>query len=101
MFFMYVGKVPEYLTTLFKKNSEFHSYNTRIADLYHIPCVQLDLSKTGIKYRGATVWNLIAQEEINLEVSEAVFKKKTNHNDKQWFILNIVVSCRLTHLPPG
>ena len=24
MFSMYVGKVPEYLTTLFKKNSEFH-----------------------------------------------------------------------------
>ena len=75
MFSMYVGKVPEYLTTLFKKNSEFHSYNTRIADLYHIPCVKVDLSKTGIKYRGATVWNLIAQEEINLEVSEAVFKE--------------------------
>ena len=48
MFSMYVGKVPEYLTTLIKKNSEFHSYNTRIADLYHIPCVKLDLSKTGI-----------------------------------------------------
>ena len=59
MFSMYVGKVPEYLTTLFKKNSEFHSYNTKI----------------GMKYSGATVWNLIAQEDINLEVSEAVFKK--------------------------
>ena len=96
MFSMYVGKVPEYLTTLFKKNSEFHSYNTRIADLYHIPCVKLDLSKTGIKYKGATVWNLIAQEEINLEVC---IQEKPNQNDKQWFILNIVVSCRLTHLP--
>ena len=75
MFSMYVGKVPEYLTALFKKNSEFHSYNTRSADLYHIRYIKLDLSKAGIKYRGATVWNLIAQEEINLEVSEAVLKK--------------------------
>ena len=44
MFSMYVGKVPEYLTTLFKKNSEYHSYSTRIVGLYHISFVKLDLS---------------------------------------------------------
>ena len=75
MFRIFIGKVPESLTSLFKKNSDYHSYSTRIADLYHVPCVKLDLSKTGIKYRGTSIWNLIALEEINLEVSEAVFKK--------------------------
>ena len=75
MFRISIGKVPESLTSLLKKNSDYHSYSTRIADLYHVPCVKLDLSKTGIKYRGTSIWNLIALEEINLEVSEAVFKK--------------------------
>ena len=75
MLCMSIGKDPESLTSLFKKNSDFHAYSTRIANLYHVLHVKLDLSKTGIKYRGATIWNLIALEEINLEVSEAVFKK--------------------------
>ena len=75
MFCISIGKVPESLTSLFKKNSDYHSYSDRIVNLYHIPSVKLDLSKTGIKYRGATIWNLIVLEKINLEVSEAVFKK--------------------------
>ena len=37
--------------------------------------MKLDLSKTGIKYRGAIIWNLIVQTGINLNVSEAVLKK--------------------------
>ena len=74
MFRISIGKVPESLTSLFKKNSDY-TYSTRIANLYHAPSVKLDLSKTGIKYRGASIWNRIALEEINLEVSKAVFKK--------------------------
>ena len=74
MFRISIGKVPESLTSLLK-TSDYHSYSARIANLYHAPCVKLDLSKTGIKYRGTSIWNLIALEEINLEVLEAVFKK--------------------------
>ena len=74
MFRISIGKVPESLTPLLK-NSDYHSYSTRIANLNHVPSMKLDLSKTGIKYWGASIWNLIALEEINLEVSEAVFKK--------------------------
>ena len=33
MFCMSTGKVLEYLTPLFKKNSDYHSYSTRIANL--------------------------------------------------------------------
>ena len=58
-----------------KTNSEYHSYNTRSAEHYQIPPVKLDLSKIGIKYRGAIIWNLIVKTGINLNISEAVFKR--------------------------
>ena len=64
-----------------KKNNEFHNYDTRSAHHLHLPSVKLDLSKTGIKYPGAIVWNLISQTWINLEVSEAVFKKSLINTD--------------------
>ena len=48
MFRISIDKVPESLTSLFKKNSDYHSYSTRIANLYHAPSVKLDLSETGI-----------------------------------------------------
>ena len=75
MFCVSIDKVPQLFGSLFRKNNEFHNYETRSAHHLHLPSVKLDLSKTGIKYRGAIVWNLIAQTGINLEVSEAVFKK--------------------------
>ena len=75
MFCVSIDKVPQSFGSLFRKNNEFHNYETRSAHHLHLPSVKLDLSKTGIKYRGAIVWNLIAQTGINLEVSEAVFKK--------------------------
>ena len=75
MFRISIGKVPESLTSLINRNSDYHSNNTRIANLYHVPSVKLDMSKTGMKYRDASIRNLLALEEINLEVSEAVFKK--------------------------
>ena len=75
MFCVSIDIVPQLFGSLFRKNNEFHNYETRSAHHLHLPSVKLDLSKTGIKYRGAIVWNLIAQTGINLEVSEAVFKK--------------------------
>ena len=75
LFIMSIHKVPQSFRTLFRKNNEYHSYSTRSAHHLHIPSVKLDLSKTGIKYRGSIVWNIIAESGINLEVSEAAFKK--------------------------
>ena len=45
MFGMSIGKVSEYLTSLFKKNSDFHSYITRVANLYHVPPVKSNWNK--------------------------------------------------------
>ena len=75
MFCVSIDKVPQSFGSLFRKNNEFYNYETRSAHHLHLPSVKLDLSKTDIIYRGAIVWNLIAQTGINLEVSEAVFKK--------------------------
>ena len=41
--------------------------------IIHIYLLWIDLSKTGIKYRGAIVWNIITESGINLNVSESVF----------------------------
>ena len=75
MFCVSIDKVPQSFRILFRRNNEYHSYSTRSAHHLHIPTVKLDLSKTGIKYRGAIVWNIITESGINLDVSEAVFKK--------------------------
>ena len=37
--------------------------------------VKSELGKTGVRYRGATIWNAILKDGINPDVSEAVFKK--------------------------
>ena len=75
MYFVYIYSQGSRIPQIDIKNSEYHSYNTRSAEYYNIPPNQLDLSKARIKYRGAIIWNRIAQTGINLNVSEAVLKK--------------------------
>ena len=67
-----------------EKSKEYHSYSTRSAHHVHIPSVKLDLSKTGIKYRGTIVWKIIAESGINLEVFKASFNKNSDQIDKHW-----------------
>ena len=62
-------------SSFFIRNKDIHSHNTRTADHFHIPIVKTDLGKTGIKYRGAVIWNIVIKDGINIDVSEAVFKK--------------------------
>ena len=40
-----------------------------------LPPVSSDLAKTGIRYRGAVIWNIVLNDHTNVNVSEAVFKK--------------------------
>ena len=74
IFCVAIDKVPQPLGVCSEKNP-MNYITTRSAHHLHLPSVKLDLSKTSIKYREAIVWNLISQTGINLEVSEAVFKK--------------------------
>ena len=61
--------------SFFSRNHDFHKQNTRISGHFHIISVKSDLSKTGIRYRGAVIWNTILHHGINHESSEAVFVK--------------------------
>ena len=54
--------MPGIFSDFFNRNSDIHEYNTRIADHFHIPAVKTDLGKTGIKYRGAVIWNIIVSK---------------------------------------
>ena len=45
------------------------------ADHFHIPAVASDLSKTGIKFRGAIIWDAVLSNDINIDVFEAVYGK--------------------------
>ena len=51
------GHVPVLFNSFFAYNYEFHHYNTRSAQHFHIPPVKTILGKTGIGYRGALIWN--------------------------------------------
>ena len=76
--FMYryiCGQVQDTFSSFFIINNDIHSHNTRTADHFHIPVVKTDLSKAGVKYRGAVIWNILIKGGINVDVSEAVFKK--------------------------
>ena len=84
--FMYrycIGRVPDISSDFFKNNSEFYEYETRSADLFHIPPVSLDLGKTGIWYLGVIIWNSILKNGVNWEISEAIFAKWL----KNWFTI--------------
>ena len=69
------GQIPRLFDSFFFRNHDFHEHNTRISGHFHIISVKSDLSKTGIRYRGAVIWNTILHHGINHESSEAVFVK--------------------------
>ena len=51
--------------SFFKRDREFHNYETRTANHFHVPPVRTDLAKTGIRYRGATLWNAISNHGLD------------------------------------
>ena len=65
--------VPESFSPFFVRNCDILQYETRLAGHFHIPPIKLDLSKTSIQYKAAIIWNNILQEDLNLDVSEAIF----------------------------
>jgi hypothetical protein len=74
MFRTYKKAVPDVFDGFFKHNREFHTHDTRTMNCLHIPSVRSDLSKTGIRFQGANVWNHILKADLNLDTSELSFK---------------------------
>ena len=69
------GQITRLFYSFFSRNHDSHEYNTRISGHFHITSVKSNLSKTGIRYRGAVIWNTILHHGINHESSEEVFVK--------------------------
>ena len=69
------GNIPVMFMSFFKRNHELYDYNTRTINHFHIPPVRSELGMTGVRYRGAIIWNAILKDGINPDVPEAVFKK--------------------------
>ena len=103
--FMYrlsVDQVPSLFKPFFQRNQELHNYSTRIADHFHIPLVKSDLGKTGIRFRGAVIWNSVLNGGICPEVSEAVFKKilkKLLQTVKIWSHKFLILGMEMQQIP--
>ena len=52
-----------------------YDYDTRTTTHFHILLVKSELGITGVRYRGAITWNGSPKDDINPDISEAVFKK--------------------------
>ena len=67
--------LPDTFSGYFIPNTEIHNYNTRRRHHFHPPLVRSEMSKFGIQYRGAIIWNHILDLGIDTSVSEPIFMK--------------------------
>ena len=67
--------LPDTFSGYFIPNTEIHNYNTRRRHHFHPPLVRSEMSKFGIQYRGAIIWNHILDLGIDTSVSEPNFMK--------------------------
>ena len=74
MYKIYHKEVPDIFDDSFMYNYHIHDYYTRVSSHLHVPLASTNLSKTGIRYQGAIVWNNILTADINLDCSELSFK---------------------------
>ena len=81
--------------SLFQRNSEYHNHETISADHFHIPAVKSDLGKTGIRFRRAIIRNAVLSNNVNTDVSDAVYvkflKRLINENVLPWINGKIII----------
>ena len=68
------GKFPDFRNR-FKKNSECHTYRTRINHLYRIPPERLDICRNSYFAQGLTLWNSL-DDRVKLTNNLDTFKNK-------------------------
>ena len=62
--------MPENLNTLFHKNQEFHSHNTRGSKNLRTPKIYSKLAEKFITFSGAKIWNdMQGKLDANLKIS--------------------------------
>ena len=69
------NELPVLFNSYFEYNCDYHNCNTRSAEHFHTSQIKTDLAKTGIKYRGAIIWNAILNHAIHADTSESIFVK--------------------------
>ena len=57
----------------FTKNNDIHVYDTRQKCHNHMPLYGSNLGKRGLRYMGASIWNIILSVNINPNFSEFIF----------------------------
>lgn len=87
--FMYTlekNELPQVLSNMFNKNTEFHSYPTRIAKCYHLPKPRTQFSSRIFTFTGPKYWNALPgtlQEKPSLSGLKNALKHfllQTNQN---------------------
>ena len=63
---------------MFKRNLDFHRYNTRNKGNFLIPKYKLSLCQQSMKFTGVKVWNYIT-DKVDLECNIFRFKMKLKY----------------------
>ena len=73
------GFLPEVLNTMYRKNSEIHSYNTRSKDMFRI-------SSGTFSNISARIWNSLV---VNIDINVSLLKFKESL--KQYLLSNVLI----------
>ena len=74
MFRVWHYKTPHVFSSLFIRNEEFHSYNTRQYLQFHVPIARTDYMKRAISSKGVRIWNSVCCHET-IDCSYVSFKQ--------------------------
>ena len=83
MYHIYNHNALDIFISMFTRNKEIHTHETRQSDHFHIPLTRKEIGKANIRYKGAIIWNDIMKSSIRVNESEYVFIK-----DLRYMILN-------------
>ena len=78
------GFLPEVLNTMYRKNSEIYSYNTRSKDMFRISSGTQTFSNIS-----ARIWNLLVLVVVNFDINVSLIKFKESL--KQYLLSNVLV----------
>ena len=85
MFHYHINDIPHIFEGYFSKISDIYDYGTRSNEGLYAKHVKSDLGKTSVSYSGPIVWNMIKNNGINTDVSEAIFNKIAQEMYHKWF----------------
>ena len=71
------GLLPQILD-IFERNQDVHHYNTRQANLLHVPIFKTELGKRSYHYQAVKIWNEI-YSTFSVNVKIGTFKKKLKY----------------------